>query len=85
MYEEESRLTASVGACEESLPCEFVSAHVGSRDPCRRPQQEFREMFFDIWAARPGTKLRKNWAQRGVDRRSDPRCQEQKTLFLLFG
>ena len=28
MYEEESRLTASVGACEESsgrfLPCEFV-------------------------------------------------------------
>ncbi len=37
-----------------------------------RPEQEFREMFFDIWAARPGTKLLKIWAQMGLDQRSDP-------------
>ena len=55
MYEEESRLTASVGACEESfwafLPCEFVStcrfalpvssvAYLNHR--CRRPPRRFR-------------------------------------------
>ena len=35
-----------------------------------RPLPEFREMFFEIWAARARTKLRKIWAQRGLDRRS---------------
>ena len=48
--------------------------HLANRDGVSdtRPLPEFREMFFEIWAARPRTKLLKIWAQRGLDRRSDP-------------
>ena len=41
-----------------------------------RPSSEFREMFFDIWAARAAanTKLRKNWAQMGLDQAINARA-----------
>ena len=44
-----------------------------------RAESEFREMFFDIWAARPRTKLRKIWAQRGAGRRPDPQFSQTQS------
>ena len=36
-----------------------------------RPEQEFREMFFDIWAVR-ANEIAQNLGSKGLDRRSDP-------------
>ena len=76
----ESKRLCSIAERIESTPVWWApsklrTGHGRVSDPCcgaDRGQPEFREMFFDIWAARPGTKLLKIWAQMGLDQRSDP-------------